>query len=129
MGKSKKWFWAAATLVVLAGAAWGIQKFSGATPAAQSSGGPAKFPPTLVEASPVRVGALAQEVDAVGSLKANESVLIRSEIAGRITAIRFAEGARIEKGTVLVQIDSAEYQAQVDQISASLELARLNFER
>jgi len=78
---------------------------------------------------PVRTGMLAQEVDAVGSLEANESVLIRSEIAGRITTIHFSEGRRVQSGVILISIDSAEYQAQFDQITASLELARLNFER
>lgn len=129
MGSSKKWVMAVVFVGMVAGGYLAVQTFMSPSPAAESPKGPPKRPPTMVEAVPVRTGMLAQEVDAVGSLEANESVLIRSEMAGRITAIHFSEGRKIESGAILIAIDSAEYQAQVDQITASLELAQLNFER
>jgi membrane fusion protein (multidrug efflux system) len=82
-----------------------------------------------VEAAPVRVGALTDEVATVGSLQANESVVIRSEIAGRVTAIHFAEGRQVRTGESLFSIDPPEYAAQVAQIAATVDLNRSNLER
>ena len=45
------------------------------------------------------------DVAAVGSLKSNESVVLRPEIAGRIAAIHLREGMPAAKGAVLVALD------------------------
>lgn len=45
-----------------------------------------------VKATPVRIGTVTHDVTAVGSLLANESVVIRPEVAGRVVAIHFNEG-------------------------------------
>ncbi|MCG3113699.1 MAG: efflux RND transporter periplasmic adaptor subunit [Candidatus Manganitrophus sp. SB1] len=90
---------------------------------------PAGPPAMPVEAARVQTGTGRLEVTAVGSLEANESTVIRSEIAGRITAIRFKEGERATKGSVLLTINSEEFQAQLNQIKAVVELNKMNFER
>ena len=82
-----------------------------------------------VEVAPVRVGAVTDEIATVGSLQANESVVIRAEIAQRIAAIEFTEGRTVRAGAVLVRLDATELAAQVAQSEASTELARANFER
>jgi membrane fusion protein (multidrug efflux system) len=89
-------------------------------------GGPPVLP---VETAAVRTGPVADTVQAVGTLQANESVVVRSEIPGRIQTIQIREGRRVAAGEVLVTIDPAEYQAQVEQVSAQVKLNRLNFER
>lgn len=78
---------------------------------------PAGKPPAKPMAMPVRLAAVKQavvnnEATAVGSLIANEAVIVRPEIAGRVTGIHFKEGERIGAGTKLVSIDSAEIEAQ-----------------
>jgi membrane fusion protein (multidrug efflux system) len=50
-----------------------------------------------VEALQVRLDTVLESASAVGTLNANESIVVRSEIAGRITAIRFLEGQFIKK--------------------------------
>jgi membrane fusion protein (multidrug efflux system) len=82
-----------------------------------------------VEALPVRLDTVIESASAVGSLDANESVLIRSEITGRISAIHFLEGQFVKKDEILLELDSAEYLAQVAQIKATVELNRMNYER
>lgn len=82
-----------------------------------------------VEAAPVEIGPIRRQIEAVGSLRSNESVIIRSEIAGRISEIKFEEGQSVTRGTPLVKLDAAIARAQVDQQNASLALSRLNFER
>ncbi|MCG3115810.1 MAG: efflux RND transporter periplasmic adaptor subunit [Candidatus Manganitrophus sp. SA1] len=90
---------------------------------------PAGPPAMPVEAARVQTGTGRLEVTAVGSLEANESTVIRSEIAGRITAIRFKEGERATKGSVLLTINSEEFEAQLNQIKAVVALNKMNFER
>ena len=51
---------------------------------------------------------LTDAVTAVGTLLANESVMIRPEIDGRIEAIHFQEGQLVRKGDKLVSLDAAE---------------------
>lgn len=97
------------------------------SPASQAA--PAGPPAMPVEAARAQTGKGRLEVSAVGSLEANESAVIRSEIAGRISAIRFKEGERAEKGGVLLTINSEEFEAQVKQIAAVVELNKMNFER
>lgn len=82
-----------------------------------------------VEAAPVRIGSIRRQIEAVGSLRSNESVIIRPEIAGRISEILFEEGHRVTRGTPLVRLDSSIARAQLDQQSAALGLSKVNFER
>src|SRR5690606_10532696 len=65
----------------------------------------------------------------VGTLRSNESVIIRFEIPGRLTEILFKEGEPVRKGTPLFRLDAAIARAQVEQAKASLVLSRANFER
>ncbi|MBN8543616.1 MAG: efflux RND transporter periplasmic adaptor subunit [Alphaproteobacteria bacterium] len=104
------------------GAYWGYGYFM--TPA-QQQGGFAM----AVEAYDVVPQPLDVTIESVGTLRANESVTLRPELAGRITDILFTEGALLKKGTPLFKIDDRVYNAEVKQASANLQLAKLNFER
>src|SRR5258708_33299872 len=53
------------------------------------------------------------ETGAVGSLRADEAVMIRPEIAGRIEKMPFEEGQRVEKGALLASLDASELRAVV----------------
>jgi membrane fusion protein (multidrug efflux system) len=120
----------AVLLAVVVAAAWAAtaSRKDGVAPGGPAApAGPPRGMP--VEAAPVRVGALTDEVATVGSLQANESVVIRSEIAGRVTAIHFAEGRQVRTGESLFSIDPPEYAAQVAQIAATVDLNRSNLER
>ncbi len=113
--------------VVLGLLIWGIS-YRNPAPVAQQSGGGG--PPAMpVEALPVRLDTVNESASAVGTLNANESIVVCSEIAGRISAIHFLEGQFIQKDAILLELDSTEYQAQVAQIKATVELSRMNFER
>ena len=73
-----------------------------------------------VKAVPVTVGKVSDDVTAVGSLLAEESVIIRPEIDGRIAGLHFQEGQAVSAGTRLVTIDSTEVEAQVAGVRADL---------
>ena len=82
-----------------------------------------------VEAMKVAVASLPQSITAVGSLRSDESVTLRPEVAGRISTIGFGEGQRVTKGALLVRLDPAINEAEVQQARANLKLAQSKFDR
>ena len=103
----------------------GAQK--GATPGKDAKPqGPMAMP---VEAVAVETGAVTRDITAVGSLRANESVIIRPEIAGRIQTIHFSEGESITQGAELITLDATEFRAQLAGTTATVKLNELNFRR
>ncbi len=92
--------------------------------------GPAAAPAAVpVKVAPVKVGALANEISAVGSLIANESVMIRPEVAGRILSLHFNEGQAVARDALLVTLESAEVKAQLAGSTADERLSRQRAER
>jgi membrane fusion protein (multidrug efflux system) len=118
-------------LAVLAGGAlyWRLSSSpSGATKAAlPDKGGVGGALP--VKAGIVRTGTIVEEASAVGTLLANESVMIRPELDGRIAAIHFEEGQLVRQGQELVALDATEIRAQLAAVSAELELNRSRMKR
>jgi HlyD family secretion protein len=62
---------------------------------------------------------------ASGTVEAIE-IGLAAEIGGRVVAVLAAEGDRVEAGQVLVRLDDAALQAQLDQARASLAVAEAN---
>jgi membrane fusion protein (multidrug efflux system) len=129
------WLVAAAVVVAAAGAAYYYlygQPGPGGGPAAAPGpgrGGPPGGFAIPVEAVAAKRGSLNRWIDAVGTLRSDESIVIRPEIAGRIVRILFTEGTTVEKGAPLVELDSAVARAQLAQARASLVLSKANVER
>jgi membrane fusion protein, multidrug efflux system len=92
---------------------------------------PAKGPPggVVVEATRVSPVKLPQALTTVGSLRSDETVMIRPEIAGRISQIAFREGDRVAKGQVLVKLDDSVQKADLDKARANLVLSKTKYER
>lgn len=57
-----------------------------------------------------------------GSIEANESVILKSEVSGKITGIFFNEGQRVAKGTLLIKVYDDDLQAQLTKAQANLKL-------
>ena len=68
-------------------------------------------------------------IEAVGTLKANESLVLRPENTGRIDKILFTEGSFVKKGSHLVHFDDAIYKAQVAEAKARVLLSKTEFQR
>ena len=94
-----------------------------------ASSGPAGGFPMAVETAKVQASEVAVDATAVGSLRSNESVVLRPEIAGRIASINFKDGVAVRKGALLVALDAATQAAEVDQARAGLALALANHQR
>lgn len=69
------------------------------------------------------------EVQAVGSLRSRRSVVLRPEVSGRITQLRFQDGMRVRQGQLLVQFDDQLPRAQVQQAQAERAIAQANHQR
>ncbi len=117
------WFYGAQIKAVLApGAAASAPVPASAPPGSEQS-------PIPVDIRPVTLGQTRQQIEAVGSLRSSESVILRPEIAGRITEILFDEGQPVKKGAPLVKLDATIPRAQVSQAKASIALSQANYNR
>jgi RND family efflux transporter MFP subunit len=82
-------------------------------------------PPKVLVSHPVE-RPLAETREYTGHLEAVETVSIRARVRGVLQKIHFEEGAEVEQGALLYELDPSEYQAAVDEKSA--DIARLEHE-
>ncbi|MFC1732924.1 efflux RND transporter periplasmic adaptor subunit [candidate division KSB1 bacterium] len=68
-------------------------------------------------------------INTIGTLRANESVSIESEINRRLVSIKFKEGTYIKKGTLLFKLDDADLTAQLNKLTLQENLAVQNEKR
>lgn len=92
--------------------------------AAAAAGGTPGGMQLPVETVTVKPQALAAGLQTVGSLRADESVVVRPEVAGRINRIHFTEGGRVAAGQPLFTLDGALAQASLNEAAANLENSR-----
>ena len=89
-------------------------------PAAGPGGGARNNAPAYVSVASVRSETVAQKLEALGNARANESVDISSKISNVVIAVRFADGQRVNRGQVLVQLDDAQTRADVAAAEAAV---------
>lgn len=92
-------------------------------------GGPPGGFAVPVEAQTVRIGMRRREAEAIGTLRSWESIVVKPEVTGRITKINFEEGTLVKEGQVLIELDSAETEAEVQRSKAALDLAKETYQR
>ncbi|MEH0165056.1 efflux RND transporter periplasmic adaptor subunit [Paucibacter sp. JuS9] len=82
-----------------------------------------------VELGHVQAMAVEDDVQAVGTLRAQQSVVLKPEVSGRVVRIGFADGQRVRKGQVLVQLDDSLQAAQLQQAEAQAAISRTQLQR
>lgn len=88
------------------------------------------FSETLqVIVSQVREIRLADRIEAIGTLRANESAQLTASITDTISEIRFEDGQRVSEGDVLVVLNHREQLAERAEMRAAANEARLQHER
>lgn len=117
------------TLAVLALVAVAVGAYLGLKPPPESDpgqmgGGPA---PVLVEQAKLDV--VADKLEALGTVRANEIVTLSSKVTERIESIHFEDGELVEAGELLVQLRDAEQRAELAQAEAMLKERRRQLER
>ena len=117
---------------------WGVNRFVAKpapqaavidTPAQRKGKGGKAGGIVAVEAALARGAKTSTDMRAIGSLRSDESVTLRPEVAGRITEILFKEGRPVARGDTLVRLDPSVNQAEVRQARANLTLAQGKYER
>jgi len=129
-------------IAVIGGAAWWYQQrspamagdagkpagASNALPAPGAAPGGGAGPPT-VEVGRVDAVRIEDDAQAVGSLRASQTVTLRPEVSGRIVKLNFTDGQRVRRGQLLVQLDDTLQRAQLQQAQAQSAIARTNLQR
>ena len=100
--------------------------FAGAPAAGGEGAGPpgGGMPPTTVETVRVQMRSLPNQFETIGSLRADESISVRPEVAGKIEKIHFVEGEPVAAGSLLFTLDGALTRADLNEANANLENAR-----
>jgi membrane fusion protein (multidrug efflux system) len=104
---------------------------AGAAPGARAGAGgpPGGGGPVAVEVAKVQVQRIEDDAQAVGSVRAVQTVIVRPEVSGRVVRLGFTDGARVRKGQLLVQLDNTLQDAQLKQAQAQANIARTNLQR
>ena len=123
-------------IALAGGAAWWWQNqptaavpAAGGAPAARAGGPAAPSGPVAVEVARAEAVTLTDDVQAVGSLKSSQGVMLRPEVSGRIARLGFGDGQRVRRGQLLVQLDDTLQRAQLQQAEAQASIARTNLQR
>jgi len=74
--------------------------------------------PVPVLAATPRIQDVPVYLDAVGAVRALNTVTVRSQVDGKLIAVNFTEGQDVKKGDVLGEIDPVIFKAQYDQTVA-----------
>ncbi|WP_207061952.1 efflux RND transporter periplasmic adaptor subunit [Motiliproteus sp. SC1-56] len=92
---------------------------------------PAQEAPKGLPAEVVRVQPqpLVRDLEAIGSLKANESAIISPELTGRIGAIHFQEGQPVTRGDKLFTLEDSSYRATLAEVEASRRLSQVEYDQ
>lgn len=86
-------------------------------------------PPTPVVVAEARTDRFVDQVEALGTLRANEMVELTVNVTETITAIHFDDGNRVKAGDVLVEMTSAEEHALLEEARATVGEARSQYDR
>lgn len=109
------------------GAAPGARPGGPGGPAAGGQRGPGG--PVAIEVARAEAVTLTDDVQAVGSLRSSQGVMLRPESSGRVAKIGFTEGQRVRRGQLMLQLDDTLQRAQLQQAEAQASIARTNLQR
>ncbi|MGE0621013.1 MAG: efflux RND transporter periplasmic adaptor subunit [Pseudomonadales bacterium] len=91
------------------------------------AGGPAGSPgggfnraPTFVRVEPASLREVRDEVEAIGTARANESVIIAAKVTDTVSRVNFDDGDIVEAGAVLVELTNTEQSALLDEAKANV---------
>ncbi len=88
-----------------------------------------KMPAVAVSAEKARSETWYPFLSSVGTLQSVQGIKITPQVAGIVTEIDFKSGQMVQKGDVLLRLDSNVLKAQLKGAQAQLALAKINFDR
>jgi len=94
-----------------------------------AASGPPPPAPVWVELYEVTPQAVRDEIALTGELAAEDTVVLKSEIAGVVKTVEFEEGQPVKHGDVLFELDDREWRARLMEAEADQRLAQDVFQR
>lgn len=85
--------------------------------------------PTAVIITTAAKREVSDRVEALGTLRANETVTLNSNVTDMVTALRFDDGQRVKQGDVLVEMSNAEESAELKEMQANVSEAGRQVQR
>jgi multidrug efflux system membrane fusion protein len=132
-GRGGGWVFLLLALLLVGGAGYWIYQRPQATTTERARRG-GQTPP--VATAVVQNGDINVTINALGTVASLATVTVRSQISGQMIRINFTEGQLVNKGDLLVEIDSRPYQLALAQAEGSLkqhqamlQAAQLDLER
>lgn len=89
---------------------------------AATNGAKTPPPPLPINVLIIEKSSLDFNIRCVGTIQANEEVMLRSEATGKIVKINFKEGSKVSKGQLLIKINDADLQAEYKKAKLKLKL-------
>lgn len=77
--------------------------------------------PAVVRVEPAELGQLDVRIKSIGTVTPLNTVMVQSRVSGVLDKVVFEEGARVEQGDLLAEIDPSSYRAQLDQAEGQLQ--------
>ena len=88
------------------------------------SQGAVEVPPIPVEAATAEVRNMPIEMHAIGAVEPIASVQLKSKVQGEILRVHFADGADVQQGDPLFDIDGRSFEVALKRAQANLAMAR-----
>jgi membrane fusion protein (multidrug efflux system) len=84
---------------------------------------------TPVTVHSIKIEAFPVTVEALGTVKANESVLLTAQTTDIVQNINFDDGDLVKKGQILIQLNDNEEQARLNELDINLQEAKRQLKR
>jgi len=118
-----------ALVSVAVAAAFVFPELLGTAPQTQNKAEAAKsVPPPVVVATVVRA-VISDKIEALGTVRANESVDLTPNHADHVVAIHFVDGQKVSANDLLLELNSAEERARLAEFQAARDELQLRFNR
>lgn len=135
-GRALWWIVLLVLIAAAAGGGWWWKQRQAASASAEAGpagrggpGGPGVRGPARFSAGgqtqPVSVGVVRRQdvrvqVNAIGTMSARATAVVRAKVSGELTSLRFKEGEEVKAGQLLAEIDPRSYQASLSQVQGNL---------
>jgi membrane fusion protein, multidrug efflux system len=135
-GRALWWIVLLVLIAAAAGGGWWWKQRQAASASAEAGpagrggpGGPGGRGPARFSAGgqtqPVSVGVVRRQdvrvqVNAIGTMSARATAVVRAKVSGELTSLRFKEGEEVKAGQLLAEIDPRSYQASLSQVQGNL---------
>lgn len=121
-----KWLLLLAAIVAALVFAW--YQFSGSAAPAPMSHRMAFGAPAVVRVEPARRSELDVQIKSIGTVTPLNTVIVQSRVNGVLERVVFEEGAAVEQGDLLAEVDPLPYKAQLEQAEGQLQQSRATLE-